>query len=220
MIISRGRRYIFIHIPKTGGTSLALALEARAMKDDMMLGDTPKARKRRRRLAGAEARGRLWKHSKLSDIHGLVSQQEIEDFFVFTMVRNPWDRVVSYYFWLREQDFEHPAVAAAQRLDFSGFLRDGHVALSLSRHPYPAYITDAGGRERANAFIRLEKTEEDLAPLEAHLGFALSPLPHENRSDREADYRRYYGDNDAELVGRICAGDIARFGYRFDRGSS
>ena len=31
MIISRGRRFIFVHIPKTGGTALSLALEARAM---------------------------------------------------------------------------------------------------------------------------------------------------------------------------------------------
>ncbi|MFV2003185.1 MAG: Type II secretory pathway, pullulanase PulA, partial [Paracoccaceae bacterium] len=30
MILSRARRYLFIHIPKTGGTALALALEARA----------------------------------------------------------------------------------------------------------------------------------------------------------------------------------------------
>ena len=32
MIISRGRGYVFVHIPKTGGTSLALALESRAMR--------------------------------------------------------------------------------------------------------------------------------------------------------------------------------------------
>ena len=43
MIISRGRNYIFAHIPKTGGTALAMALETRAMHDDILIGDTPKA---------------------------------------------------------------------------------------------------------------------------------------------------------------------------------
>ena len=46
MILSRGRRFIFVHIPKTGGTALALSLEGRAMKDDILIGDTPKARAR------------------------------------------------------------------------------------------------------------------------------------------------------------------------------
>ena len=47
MILSRGRRFIFVHFPKTGGTALALALEGRAMKEDILIGDTPKARERR-----------------------------------------------------------------------------------------------------------------------------------------------------------------------------
>ena len=72
MIISPGRRFIFVHIPKTGGTSMALALEDRAMKDDILIGDTPKALRRRRRLKGAQAAGRLWKHSTLADIDGLT----------------------------------------------------------------------------------------------------------------------------------------------------
>ena len=55
MIISRGRRYVFVHIPKTGGTALSLALEARAMKDDILIGDTPKARTRRARLKALKA---------------------------------------------------------------------------------------------------------------------------------------------------------------------
>ena len=64
MIISRGRQYIFVHIPKTGGTSLAL--EARAMRDDLMLGDTPKALKRRKKLMGAGGSGsiRRWPISR------------------------------------------------------------------------------------------------------------------------------------------------------------
>lgn len=55
MIISHGRRYIFVHCPKTGGTALSLALEARAMKDDILIGDTPKAKNRRRRLKEVQA---------------------------------------------------------------------------------------------------------------------------------------------------------------------
>ncbi|MDP1578400.1 MAG: sulfotransferase family 2 domain-containing protein, partial [Cypionkella sp.] len=122
MIISRGRRFIFVHIPKTGGTALSLALEDRAMKDDILIGDTPKARARKARLKGAKSAGRLWKHSTLSDIAGLASDDEIADFFTLTLVRNPWDRAVSYYHWLRSQNFAHPAVGLAKSHDFSGFL--------------------------------------------------------------------------------------------------
>jgi len=68
VILSRGRKYLFIHIPKTGGTSLALALEDRAMKEDIVLGDTPKALRRRGRVKDVAARGRLWKHSTLADL--------------------------------------------------------------------------------------------------------------------------------------------------------
>ena len=103
MIISRGRRFIFVHIPKTGGTALSLALEGRAMKDDLLIGDTPKARARKGRLAGVKTAGRLWKHATLADITGLVTADEVSTFFTLTLVRNPWDRMVSYYHWLRMQ---------------------------------------------------------------------------------------------------------------------
>lgn len=97
MIISRGRGYIFVHIPKTAGTALTLALEARAMKDDILIGDTPKARARRGRLTALTPAGRLWKHSTLADIEGIVTPSEMAQFCLFTLVRNPWDRAVSYY---------------------------------------------------------------------------------------------------------------------------
>lgn len=214
MIISRGRRYIFVHIPKTGGTAMALALEARAKADDILIGDTPKAVKRRGRLKKLEARGRLWKHSTLADIEGVVTAPELDDFMIFTLVRNPWDRVVSYYHWLRTQSFDHPAVGLAQHLTFADFLREATVQNSLRATPAARYVTDAQGHVRAALFLRLEHLAEDLAPLEAHLGFALD-LPHANRSDRSADHRGYYDTETAKIVAGICAEDIARFGYAF-----
>lgn len=215
MILSRGRRYLFVHVPKTGGTSLALALEARAMRDDILIGDTPKARRRRHRLDGLRTRGRLWKHSTLADIDGLVTPEELDRLFVFTLVRNPWDRLVSYYHWLRAQRFAHPAVARARALSFDAFARHPATLAELRDNPAARYVTDAAGRERCDLFIRLEHLEADIAPLEAHLGFRLGPLPRVNASARERDYRPYYSADARRAVEQAAAADIARFGYDF-----
>lgn len=215
MIISHGRRFIFVHIPKTGGTSLSLALEQKAMKDDILIGDTPKAQQRRRRLKDVKTSGRLWKHAKLTDIYGLVDQEQIERYFVFTLVRNPWDRMVSYYHWLREQDFDHPAVTLAKAVDFSSFLNDRTTRASLSADGAARYVSDRDGAERCNLFLRLEHLAEDMARLEAGIGLKLPLPPHENRSQRGA-YQTYYSAADQSLVGDLFGPDIARFGYRFD----
>lgn len=215
MIISHGRRYLFVHIPKTGGTSLALALEARAKADDILIGDTPKANRRKRRLAGVQTAGRLWKHSTCADVIGLLRPQDLEQLFVFTLVRNPWDRMVSYYHWLQGQSFDHPAVGLAQALAFAPFLQHPQTQASFAAAPYGSYVMGPDGRECCDLFIRLEDFAADAQPLESHLGFKLS-LPRANASARVQDYRRYYTDESAQIVQRLCAQDISRFNYRFD----
>jgi hypothetical protein len=213
MILSRGRKYLFIHIPKTGGTSMALALEARAMKDDIMLGDTPKAVNRRGRIKDVQTAGRLWKHSKLSDLMGLVSPDEVSDFFTFTLVRNPWARLVSYYHWLQLQSFDHVAVGLAKRHSFDGFLNTPAIAKSIQMNDAKSYVS----LPKVNVspcFIRLEHFKADVSPLEAHLGFSLE-LPHENQSKSVANYRDFYNPQTESLVSEIAASDIAEFGYSF-----
>lgn len=214
MIISPGRNYIFVHIPKTGGTSMALALEAKAKADDIMLGDTPKAMKRRRRVKDVKAAGRLWKHSTLRDIVGLVPQSQIDGANVFTMVRNPWDRAVSYYHWLRTQSFEHPAVHLAQRLEFSPFLNHPQTMASLRGSAYGSYVTTPSRQEHCALFVRLEHLDEDLFKLEKLIGCKLGDFPHDNKSQR-GDYRDAYSSADRNLMNEIAASDIARFNYRF-----
>lgn len=214
VIISRGRRYVFVHIPKTGGTSLATALEKRAMRDDILIGDTPKAKRRKRRLEGVETRGRLWKHARLCDIDGLLGADELAGMFTFTLVRNPWDRIASYYHWLRAQGFDHHAVGLAKSLDFVDFVQNETIGRSLATATAASYMTIAAGSEQCSAYIRLEAFEQDAAPLFEHLGFSVR-LPHLNRSAREVDYRPYYDKSAQAAVAAWCAGDIARFGYCF-----
>lgn len=217
MIISPERRFIFVHIPKTGGTSLALALEGRAKADDILIGDTPKARRRKGRVpAQAEvARGRLWKHSTLADIEGLMTRDFIAQAFCVTLVRNPWDRLVSLYHWARVQKFDHPMVSRAQSTDFAAFLHAPETQAELRAQPYGHYLTDSEGQPQPVHCIRLEHFEADAAPLWAHLGFRLT-LPHVNASGRETPYQNHYDRALADLVGDVCAEDISRFGYAFD----
>ena len=195
---------------------MTLALEARAMKDDILIGDTPKARARRGRLAALKPVGRLWKHATLADIAGVLTDDEVATFFTVTLLRNPWDRLVSYWAWLRAQRFEHPAVALARGLEFSAFLTHPQTQTALRAWPARAYMTDRHGIERARLYARLEHLDTDLAPFEAYLGFRLTPVARANASDRPVDWRGFYTDADAALVADICAEDIARGGYRFE----
>ena len=193
-----------------------LSLEARAKKDDILIGDTPKARRRRRRLDGVSTAGRLWKHSKLCDIEGLVTQEEIDSFFVFTIVRNPWDRLVSYYHWLLVQEFDHPAVRLAKSASFSDFLAQDMIRKSFLENSSASYVRSPRGSERCDLFLELETLNDTLATLSTALGTRRPPVHVVNRSERARDYRRYYPEKDAAKVAVFCAEDIARFGYRFD----
>lgn len=215
MIISRARGYVFAHIPKTGGTALTLALEARAAADDIIVGDTPKAQRRKRRLAALTPKGRLWKHSRLADIEGVLSVAEIDAMLCFTLVRNPWDRMVSYYHWLRARTFAHPAVALAQAHDFRGFLNHPQTQAGLVANPASRSLQIEGRQAARTRYLRLEHLDEDLGLIVADLGFR-PEMGRANASDRPADYRTEYSDADAALVARLAAEDIAQFGYRFD----
>jgi len=159
MIISPGRKFIFVHIPKTPG--------------------------------------RVWKHSTLADMDGVVDPA---DFFVVTLVRNPWDRMVSYYHWLQAQHFDHPAIGLANSLDFSAFLNHPLTAVSMRTQPYARYVTDAQGQEHCQLFARLEHLDADLQPLWDHLGFTCD-VGRENASQRGRDWRGYYSDQDAAHLG-------------------
>lgn len=215
MILSPGRSYLFIHIPKTGGTALALALEARAKADDIMLGDTPKARRRRHRVNEVATRGRKWKHSTLADIEGLVPEQTLRRLFVFTLVRNPWDRAVSYYHWLREQSFDHPAMHLAGSLDFCDFVSHPQTMAAFRGAPAASYLRHRDGSQQRQLYIRLEHFATDAQPLFDHLGFELK-LPLANSSNRQRDWRAYYNSTAAESVAQSCAEDIAQFEYSFN----
>ena len=135
-------------------------------------------------------------------------------YFVFTIVRNPWDRMVSYYHWAREQHYDHPVVRAARDHDFTEFLHRPDVWRPLQASPYRSYVQGPSGADHCNLYVRLEHLTSDVALLEEYLGFLID-VGHVNASARDQDYRAYYTNGLRNHVAHVCADDIARFDYAF-----
>ncbi|HMW57807.1 MAG TPA: sulfotransferase, partial [Accumulibacter sp.] len=64
---------------------------------------------------------------------------------------------------------------------------------------------------------RTENLQPDFEEACRRIGIRPPPLPHKRQAkDRKKDYRSYYTDELAELVGKRFRPDIELFGYRFE----
>ena len=106
MLISDERRMLFVHIPKTGGASVEQLL--REMCPDA-------------RSVGKQ------RHARLRRI--LTQHPELEGYWSFGFVRNPWARMVSWYAMIETWD---------RRWGPSGARRPASPPTSRCRAPPPA----------------------------------------------------------------------------------
>lgn len=204
MIIS-SRGFIFVHIPKTAGSSIAKAL-------------------------GAD-----WQnHKDLKRYRHELGPAALADFFVCTVVRNPWDRLVSDYRFqsrlgghrdskLHVFDENGRKRSFAQWLDavindpfkYPASVWGGSVSEGIHRWSPQTEWISLDGRIAVDEIIRFEQLGDGLAGVASRLGIEVPPLPHLKRSFRSA-YPDYYDARTRRLVEEVFAGDIQAFGYSFD----
>lgn len=210
MIISPSRKFAFIHIPKTGGTAFSLAYEDKARADDLMFGDTPKAKRRQSKFNRTSPQ-KLRKHAPLSAAQSALPTLDWPNFTIATIVRNPWDRMLSLYTWSRAQPFDHPMIAAAHEHDFTCYLQDPRIQIPLQQNTFQTYTTGPGTLK----ILRFETLETDAANLTKSLGFRLPPLQHVNQSNRPRDYRSAYTEETAALIANLFPFEVQTLGYHF-----
>lgn len=212
MPISHRHRAIFIHIPKTGGTSIEAVLGMHGERADVGLVPFPGQVPDRERFYG---RG-------LQHLTGPRLREELGDdavfaaYFKFSVVRNPWDRLVSTCAWA---DRKWADGRMLDRDEFEAFVRRTHAAFTAAapRHPHVVpqveYVLDAAGRPIVDFLARFETLDRDWQVVRARLGIE-ADLPVRMRSVHRP-YAEYYGPDTRAMVAEIYAGDIDAFGYRF-----
>jgi hypothetical protein len=203
MMIIHSKKLIFVHIQRTGGNSVSSAF-----------GENPNT---------AE------KHFLARDLRERYGADVWDSYFKFSFVRNPWDRLVSWWTLInrkREAYYKDDELTNFQRFIFSRastfdeFVYNcDHEIIDYDGRKWIYrnqidYLSDDQGRLIVDYVGRFERLESDfILATQRAIGHAI-PLPHLNGFFHR-HYSEYYSSATAEYVGTRFRRDIEAFGYAF-----
>lgn len=227
MIISHSHKFIFIKSRKTAGTSLEAALSAFCEGDDIVtpLGDYKHNRDEAGRfIHRARNADGFEQHDEALTIRSRLSPAQWTSYYKFSIARNPWDKVVSEFFWDKRQD---PALQPRKR--FYHYLGVPFDEFGHTRKLFAEFVRDyrntndrfylIDGRLCVDYVIRYERLEEDWAQVCGRIGITPPPLPSLKAGIRKGKrhYSDYYDEESATRIAECHGNDIQLFGYRFER---
>ncbi len=215
MLVSEKRRFLFVHVQKTGGITVSELLKQTVF-------DARSLNPRHMRLREAIERERIPEVS-----------------FRFAFVRNPWDRLVSWYTMIdrarrkrlsqdedsvqRKRFQQNPLYRSVllHAPTFEDFVKNCTQTHMVQGVPYSfaldqlSYVTDEDGEMLADFVGRFERFEEDLTHVFDRLGLTVPDIPHKNRVPRRRHYSEFYTPELEEIVRQRFKRDIEAFGYVF-----
>ena len=180
--------FIFIHINKTGGSSVEKALHIPT------------------------------EHKTALEMIEETGIEYWERKFTFTIVRNPWDKVVSHYHY-RVRTNQTGLLEA--RIEFTDWVKrtygnqDGfYYDKPKMFMPQLKWISDTEENVLVDEILCFENLPEEFNKVLGKIGKKNVTLPHVKKSDRNK-YQYYYDKETIEIVRAWFEMDIKTFGYQF-----
>ncbi len=206
-MIFHDRRAIFFHVPRAGGTSVELMLAGGTLDQSAL---------DRARLWGRdEAEGLYLHHATCATTLALVGREVFDAYYKFAVVRNPFTRRVSAYYYLFH-------VYERRFGSFKGYLRALPELLEKKsckkgNHQTPMHaFTHVDGVQVVDTVLRFEDLPGCMDAVRSRLGVT-APLPDVNKTRYPSVTRkptaRHYDAEGVDIVRQVYAGDFALFGY-------
>ncbi|WP_339687003.1 sulfotransferase family 2 domain-containing protein [uncultured Nonlabens sp.] len=217
-MISHQHKCIFIHIPKCAGTTIKYMLFPNEKVDwqqadyDKLHGWCPK---RKFFMQHATAQQLLETE--------LISEDIWNSYYKFTFVRNPWDRAVSDYFWLMndqniKDSFENYIL---RKGTFTKFLNDKEMLYYRGDHlELQTNFFDMEGLLKMDFVGKFEHMNEDLNKVKEKLGLANTENLHINKSKKKNHYSEYFSNELKKSFDATYKIDIDYLGYQYEQQSS
>ena len=209
MIISHKHKFIFVKTTKVAGTSVEIFFQQISFsKKEQVRHGQPEiineegivGRRGHEKRLGKQP---IWTaHCKLKDIKKKLNNDKLfNEYFKFSVARNPWDRAVSaYYHFFSEIPFEEYVMNTSKVPKITSY--------------FGGYIDDV-------YFIRFENLKEDVEYVCKKLGldydinnFGTYKTEHREHS-KHKHYTEYYDDETRQIVAEKYSKDIEYFGYEF-----
>ncbi len=198
-MISHKYKFIFVHINKTGGTSIASIL-----------------RKISKNWAAKVEPWMIGKHHLIEKYCEYADKKHgFENYFKFTIVRNPWDRLLSNYFF-RKYNFNDEFIQDMSFKEWVVNSKTGDYSFEncLSKRKQLDWIIDMNEEILVDFIGRFENLQQDFNTICDKIGIPRQQLPHKN-STKHKHYTEYYDEETKQIIAEKYAKDIEYFGYKF-----
>lgn len=142
----------------------------------------------------------------------------------FAFVRNPWDRAVSYFHYIKKWEKATKTKLKDYDCTFEEWVKNGcpyHYNSAAAKHLTPknpmsqtAWLVDDKGELSFDFIGKVENIDEDYDKLCKLIGKKVGKVGMLNPSNRK-NYREYYTEETQQIVADLCSDDITRFNYTF-----
>ncbi|WP_034261568.1 sulfotransferase family 2 domain-containing protein [Altibacter lentus] len=223
-MISKKHQCVFIHIPKTAGTSIEKKLGhfeelTFGAQDHRTLQEIKENTNRILHLKKSLYTAKRGNYNRIiphlrNAIDPEITATQFKTYYKFTFVRNSWTRVFSYYTMVMKDDFFHKKKYQMDvtPLSFKEFVKQKIDVKHLSQL---RYIETNRGMNDIDFIGRFENLKEDFAHVCDTLGIPDSTLPKLN-SYPYRDYREVYDKETKDLVYKLFKEEIDYFKFEFD----
>jgi hypothetical protein len=223
-MISHKHKCIFVHIPKCAGTSIEKSLghfedyAGRDQQDHSSIRMVEPVNSKT--FSSTENMKELLKRFLVQIKPApnprnkyTVSREQYEKYFKFTIVRNPWARVHSWYKNVTRDELHRAEMGISSKIKFYDFLETFKYKTGL--RPQTFWIKNYKGEIPLDYIGRFENLSSDFEKVCNLMNIESLKLPHELKRTCN-DYRDAYNDKTRDLISRIYKEEIALFGYSFD----